>query len=129
MSEFPIQRQQDTHDQARALIKQQGLANALAAFRDDSTLPTPLHIAGLMQVAQNYDAQSARVAEADQLVEAAVEAKVALETGGNEAGRNLAMFNTWARLSPDGLLARSIPRLSRFVFSRDARLQFSAARL
>jgi hypothetical protein len=48
---------------------------------------------------------------ADQLVEAAVEAKVALESIGNEAGRNLAMFNTWARLSQDGLLARFERRL------------------
>jgi len=115
VTEHPIQRQQDIHNQARDVIRQQGLAASLATFRDNTTLPIPLRIAGLMQIAQNFDAQSAaaratgdpaRVAEADQLVEAAVEAKVALETIGNEAGRNLAMFNTWARLSPDGMLAR-----------------------
>jgi hypothetical protein len=115
VTEFPIQRQQDIHNQARDVIRQQGLGAALATFRDDTTLPIPLRIAGLMQVAQNYDALSAaaratgdpaRVAEADNAVESAVEAKVALESIGNEAGRNLAMFNTWARLSPDGMLAR-----------------------
>jgi hypothetical protein len=115
VSEFPVQGQQATHDQAREMIRGLGLDAALTTFRDDASLPMPLRIAGLMQVAQNFDAQglAARVSNdsgaagrADTLLESAVEAKVALESIGNEAGRNLAMFNTWARLSPTGMLAR-----------------------
>ncbi len=77
--------------------------------------PCQSKFAGLMQVALQYDARAslamrrgdaAGSAAADAATAAAIEAKAKLEVIGNETGRNLAMFNTWVRMSPDGQLRR-----------------------
>jgi hypothetical protein len=115
VSTFAIQGQQQALDQANAIIRQLGLEGATATFQNDATLPMPVRIAGLMQAALQYDARAALAlrqgndtgsAAADAATEAAIEAKASLEVIGNETGRNLAMFNTWARMSPDGQLRR-----------------------
>lgn len=115
-SVFEVRPQQRQHDEARAIIRTMGLAEALVHFsRDDTGLERSVRIAGLMQVAQNYDVRhlaaarrgdDAGMAEADRELEKAIEAKVELEILGNETGRALAMYNTWARLSPNGMLER-----------------------
>jgi hypothetical protein len=115
VSTFAIQGQQQALDQANAIIRQLGLEGATATFQNDATLPMPVRIAGLMQAALQYDARAALAlrqgneagsAAADAATEAAIQAKASLEVIGNETGRNLAMFNTWARMSPDGQLRR-----------------------
>jgi len=115
VSTFAIQGQQQALDQANAIIRQLGLEGATATFQNDATLPMPVRIAGLMQAALQYDARAtlalrqgneAGSAAADAATTAAIEAKASLEFIGNETGRNLAMFNTWARMSPDGQLRR-----------------------
>ena len=115
VSTFAIQGQQQALDQANAIIRQLGLEGATATFQNDATLPMPVRIAGLMQAALQYDARAALAlrqgnetgsAAADAATAAAIEAKASLEVIGNETGRNLAMFNTWARMSPDGQLRR-----------------------
>jgi hypothetical protein len=113
---FEVQSQQAATDVAAEMIRTMGRDAAAAAFRADRNLPMTVRISGLMQVVQQYDALAAlqsRQGDAaganafDSLLEQAVEAKADLEALGNEAGRNLAMFNTWARLSPDGILRAS----------------------
>jgi len=115
VSTYAIQGQQQALDQANAIIRQLGLEGATATFNNDATLPMPVRIAGLMQAALQYDARAALAlrqgneagsAAADAATEAAIQAKASLEFIGNETGRNLAMFNTWARMSPDGQLRR-----------------------
>ena len=115
VSTFAIQNQQQALDQANAIIRQLGLEGATATFQNDATLPMPVRIAGLMQAALQYDARAALAlrqgneagsAAADAATEAAIEAKASLEVIGNESGRNVAMFNIWARMSPDGQLRR-----------------------
>jgi hypothetical protein len=115
VSTYAIQGQQQALDQANAIIRQLGLEGATATFQNDATLPMPVRIAGLMQAALQYDARAALAlrqgnqagsAAADAATAAAIEAKASLEIIGNETGRNLAMFNTWARMSPDGQLRR-----------------------
>lgn len=115
-TQFEIRGQQAAHNQAADFIRVQGRDAALSAFQnEDSGIRPEVRIAGLMQLAQQFDAlaafERAKGNDAgsdafDSLLERAVEAKAALESIGNETGRNLAMYNTWARLSPDGVLRR-----------------------
>jgi hypothetical protein len=115
-SEYEVRGQQKVNDEAREIIKAQGREAALAAFQNESSDIRPeVRIAGLMQLAMQFDAlanlqrlkgNDAGTDAFDSLMERAVEAKAALEDVGNVTGRNLAMFNTWARLSPDGVLRK-----------------------
>jgi hypothetical protein len=127
ITDFAVQSQQEAMDVANSLIRENGLEGAMALFRTDASLPKPIRLAGLMQVALQYDAQAALArrqnndegsANADRLTEQAIEAKADLEFMGNEAGRNLAMFNAWARMSPDGQLRRFGKRLDDQVRKR-----------
>jgi len=127
ITDFAVQSQQEAMDVANNLIRENGLEGAMALFRTDASLPKPIRLAGLMQVALQYDAQAALArrqnndegsANADRLTEQAIEAKATLEFMGNEAGRNLAMFNAWARMSPDGQLRRFGKRLDDQVRKR-----------
>ena len=115
VSTFAVQGQQQALDQANALIRDIGLEGATAQFTNDASLPMPVRIIGLMQAALQYDARAALAqrrgneagsAAADAATAAAIDAKATLEIFGNESGRNLAAFNTWARMSPDGQLRR-----------------------
>lgn len=115
VSTFAVQGQQQALDQANALIRDIGLEGATAQFTNDASLPMPVRIIGLMQSALQYDARAALAqrrgneagsAAADAATAAAIDAKATLEIFGNESGRNLAAFNTWARMSPDGQLRR-----------------------
>lgn len=115
VSTFARQIQQGALDAANAIIRDNGLDRAAALFGNDASLPMPVRIAGLMQAALQYDARAALAmirgdanasAAADAATAAAIEAKANLETFGNEAGRNLAMYNMWVRMSPDGQLRR-----------------------
>ena len=115
VSQFAVQSQQDALNAANAIIRESGLEAATARFAQDATLPMPVRIAGLMQSALQYDARAslamrrgdaAGSAAADAATGAAIQAKANLEVFANEAGRNLAMFNTWVRMSPDGQLRR-----------------------
>jgi hypothetical protein len=121
-SVFAVQSQQEAQNAAAAVIRALGLDGALAEFSNNATLPMPVRIAGLMQVALQADARAslarrqgnpAAMAAADRLVQMAIEAKANLEVIGNETGRNLAMFNTWARMSPDGQLRRLEQKLEK----------------
>jgi hypothetical protein len=115
VSTFAVQGQQQALDQANALIRDIGLEGATAQFTNDASLPMPVRIIGLMQAALQYDARAALAqrrgneagsAAADAATAAAIDAKATLEIYGNESGRNLAAFKTWARMSPDGQLRR-----------------------
>ena len=115
VSTFAKQTQDAALDQANALIRDIGLEGATAQFTNDASLPMPVRIIGLMQAALQYDARAALAqrrgneagsAAADAATAAAIDAKATLEIFGNESGRNLAAFNTWARMSPDGQLRR-----------------------
>lgn len=126
---FAVQGQQQAANEATAIIRELGLEAAQARFRTDDTLRMPVRIAGMMKVALTYDAQAALArrqgddagsARADALTEAAIEAKADLEYLGNDAGRNLAMFNTWARMSPDGQIRRMERQLGQQVQERMA---------
>ncbi len=114
-TQFAVQGQQQALDAALSLIRDLGLDGATARFTADASLPMPVRIAGLMQAALQYDARAALLhrqrntsmsASADAATAAAIEAKANLEFIGNETGRNLAMFNAWNRMSPDGQLRR-----------------------
>ncbi len=115
VSTFAVQSQQGALDAANAIIRDNGLDRAAALFGNDASLPMPVRIAGLMQAALQYDARAALAmtrgdanasAAADAATAAAIEAKANLEIIGNETGRNLAMYNMWVRMSPDGQLRR-----------------------
>jgi len=115
-TEFEVKHQQDTHDKAAAIIKADGLELAYVKFKDlDNSIPPEVRLAGLMQVAQQYDLlANAREAmgnlpgsEAyDSLMDRAIEAKVDVETRLNNAAREVNLANTWARMSPQGKLRR-----------------------
>jgi hypothetical protein len=135
-TQFAIQPQQQAADTAAAIIRSEGLDGAVAQFRGEG-LPMPVRIAGLTQAVLQYDARAslarrsgneASVAAYDSLVDQAIEAKASLEFLGNEAGRNLAMFNAYQRMSPDGMIRRVKRQLAKAVNDRaDAEIGAQAA--
>lgn len=135
-TQFAIQPQQQAADTAAAIIRSEGLDGAVAQFRGEG-LPMPVRIAGLTQAVLQYDARAslarrsgneASVASYDSLVDQAIEAKASLEFLGNEAGRNLAMFNAYQRMSPDGMIRRVKRQLAKAANDRaDAEIGAQAA--
>ena len=125
-TQLAVQTQQGAADTAAAIIRSEGLDSAVAQFRGQG-LPMPVRIAGLTQAVLQYDARASlarrtgntnAVAAYDSLVDQAIEAKASLEYLGNEAGRNLAMFNAYQRMSPDGMIRRVQRQLNTAVNER-----------
>lgn len=114
--QYPIKGQQATQNKARKIITAKGRNEALAFFKNpESAVEPEVRRAGLMQLVFQFDSlaalEKAKGNEAgsaafDDLADLAVEARAELMDLANQDGRNLNIYNTYARMSPEGFLRR-----------------------